>query len=223
MDGKCGIMDNILLADIGNTHFHVYDGKNVEHLSYDDAIKKYANVEMLYISVKHTLSENIEHIKTWTNISSSLYIKGEYDTMGVDRKALCLSYDEGIYVDVGSAITVDVVEKGEYKGGFILPGIRASLKSYGSISSVLDVSLEEALDISSLPYTTKEQISYGIIASIKALIDMHSQDKKLYFTGGDGKFLSTFFDDAVYDETLVFQGMQKALKTRSTNDENNQG
>jgi len=214
MDGKYGIMDKILLADIGNTHFHIYNGKSVEHLSHVDALKKYAHSDMCYISVKHALGEKIEHIKNWKNISSSLYIEGEYNTMGVDRKALCLSHDEGIFVDAGSAITVDVVSEGVYKGGFILPGLKAYLESYRTISSVLDTTLEEALTLGSLPSTTKEQISYGIIASIKALIDKHNDGKTLYFTGGDGRFLSTFFDDAVYDETLVFQGMVKTIKDK---------
>jgi len=214
MVGKFGIMDKILLADIGNTHFHIYNGHTVEHLSYSDAIEKYKDNEMLYISVKHELGEKIEHIKSWKNISSSLCIDGEYKTMGVDRKALCLSHREGIFIDAGSAITVDVVNDGKYEGGFILPGIKAYLVSYKSISSVLETSLDEALTLESLPTTTKEQISYGIIASIKALIDKHSEGKKLYFTGGDGKFLSTFFEDANYDEMLVFDGMQQALKNK---------
>ncbi len=204
----------MLLADIGNTHFHIYNGKEVEHLSYDNAIEKYANKEMCYISVKHTLGEKIEHIKSWKNISSSMGIEGEYETMGVDRKALCLSHKNGIFVDAGSAINVDVVEAGKYMGGFILPGLKAYLQSYKSISPVLDISLDIALKLEELPTTTKEQISYGIIASIKALIEKHSKGKTLYFTGGDGKFLSSYFDNALYDETLVFQGIQKAIKDK---------
>ena len=204
----------MLLADIGNTHFHIYNGKDVEHLSYTDAIDKYATQEILYISVKHALGEKIEHIKNWKNISSTLLIEGEYATMGVDRKALCLSHQNGLFVDAGSAITVDIVKKGIYMGGFILPGLKTTLESYRSIAPVLDVELINTLEMEALPFTTKEQISYGIIASIKALIDKHSDGKKLYFTGGDGKFLSSYFDNALYDETLVFQGIQKAIKDR---------
>jgi type III pantothenate kinase len=214
MVGKFGIMDKILLADIGNTHFHIYNGHIVEHLSYSDAIEKYKDNEMLYISVKHELGDKIKHIKSWKNISSSLCINGEYETMGVDRKALCLSHKNGILIDAGSAITVDVVKEGKYMGGFILPGLKAYLESYKAISPALDVSLEEKLSLTQLPLTTKEQISYGIIASIKSLIDIHRETKTLYFTGGDGKFLSTFFKDALYDETLVFQGMIKAIKDK---------
>jgi len=204
----------MILVDIGNSYFHIYDGEKVEHLTYKDAIEKYVQKELYYISVKYELEEKIIKMKNWKNISSLMKIEGEYDTMGVDRKALCLSHEDGIFVDAGSAITVDVVEAGRYVGGFILPGIKAYLQSYKSISPVLDISLDIALKLEELPTTTKEQISYGIIASIKALIEQHSKGKTLYFTGGDGKFLSNYFDNAHYDETLVFQGIQKAIKDK---------
>jgi len=132
--------------------------------------------------------------------------------MGVDRKALCLSHRNGIFIDAGSAITVDVVEEGVYRGGYIFPGLKAMLASYEKISPVLKTELKENISLTQLPTTTKEQISYGIIASIKALIDQHSEGRSLYFTGGDGKFLSAFFEEAVYDEMLVFTGLREALK-----------
>ena len=119
MDGKFGIMSKTLLADIGNSYFHIYNGKTVEHLTYDDAIKKYALIKMQYISVKSQLDSKIEEIKAWENISSKMTIEGEYKTMGVDRKALCLSQIEGIFIDAGSAITVDVVKDSQYIGRFI--------------------------------------------------------------------------------------------------------
>jgi len=206
--------EEILLADIGNTYFHIYDGDRIEHLIYEDAIAKYQERSLYYISVKHALEEKITKIKNWKNISGLIQIENEYDTMGVDRKALCLSHNEGIFIDAGSAITVDVVEKGKYVGGFILPGIQAYINSYKSISPILDVTLNKELSLDSLPVTTKDGISYGIIASIKALIDKHSEGKTLYFTGGDGAFLSSFFEDAIYDEMLVFNGMQKVIENK---------
>ncbi len=202
----------MLLADIGNTHFHIFDGQNVEHLLYGEAISKYAHEKLCYISVKHQLSDEIEAIGNWKNISSKIHIDGEYETMGVDRKALCLSHQNGLFIDAGSAITLDVMEEGIYRGGVIFPGLKAMLKSYEMISPVLETELHSSIDLSQLPLTTKEQISYGIIASIKALIEKHSQGKALYFTGGDGRFLSTFFEEAVYDELLVFSGMRQVLK-----------
>ena len=205
----------MLLADIGNTHFHIYNGETVEHLLHDEAIAKYQSKVLCYISVKHQLSKEIEQIKNWRNISSLMKIKNEYDTMGVDRKALCLSHATGVFIDAGSAITVDVMQNGKYLGGYIFPGIKAMLESYRSISPVLDTELNKHISLEQLPTTTKDGISYGIIASIKALIDKHAQMHKLYFTGGDGKFLSTFFENSVYSEMLVFEGIREALKDKN--------
>jgi len=202
----------LLLVDIGNTHFHIYNGKTVEHLSYADAIIKYKHKTLCYISVKHQLSSEIEQIEDWKNISSSVHIEGDYDTMGVDRRALCLSHRNGLFVDAGSAITVDVVEEGKYLGGYIFPGLKTMLESYENISPALKTELNTKIALKQLPTTTKDGISYGIIASIKALIDTHSDGKPLYFTGGDGQFLSTFFEETVYDKLLVFRGMREALK-----------
>ena len=204
----------MLLADIGNTNFHIYNGESVEHLSYEDAIAKYQSEVLCYISVKHQLSSEIEQITNWKNISSLIKVENEYDTMGVDRKALCLSHPSGVFIDAGSAITVDVMLNGIYRGGYIFPGIKAMLNAYAGISSVLDVKLNQHISLKQLPTTTKDGISYGIIASIKALIDKHSHGSRLYFTGGDGKFLSTFFENSVYSEMLVFEGIREALKDK---------
>jgi type III pantothenate kinase len=208
----------MLLADIGNTYFHIYNGESVEHLTYEAAIEKYRNEKLCYISVKHQLSFEIEQIKIWKNISSLVHIEGDYETMGVDRRALCLSHNNGVFVDAGSAITVDIVEEGRYRGGYIFPGLKALLKSYEDISPVLKTELNKTISLAQLPTTTKEQISYGIIASIKALIDKHSKGKTLYFTGGDGQLLSSFFEKSVYDELLVFSGVQKAIELESLKD-----
>jgi len=58
---------------------------------------------------------------------------------GLTRKALCLSYDSGLFISAGSAITVDIVENRLHKGGFILLGIQAYLKAYRDISKALQI------------------------------------------------------------------------------------
>jgi type III pantothenate kinase len=204
----------LLLADIGNTHFHIYNGETVEHLSYEEAIAKYSKEALYYISVKEELDSIIKNIAAWKNISGDLKLEGAYSTMGVDRQALCLSHKDGVFVDAGSAITVDVRHDGHYLGGYILPGLESMLKAYKDISPVLEIQLNKTISLECLPLTTKDGISYGIIASIKALIDKHHTNKKLYFTGGDGEFLSTFFEEATYDEMLVFDGMQEVIKNK---------
>jgi type III pantothenate kinase len=201
-----------LLADIGNTRVHIYDGKRVVHLSHQEAIAQYGHEKLNYITVKHQLTNRLRRLDSWRDVSDKIVLKNAYDTMGIDRQALCLAHPTGIFVSAGSAITVDVVERGVYRGGFLLLGLRAYIDAYESISPALKTKLNQNISLEQLPQTTKDGISYGIIASIKLLIEKHQSDKQLYISGGDGAFLSEFFEEALFDETLIFQGMNNALK-----------
>ena len=202
----------MLLADIGNTRIHIYDGQKVVHLSHEDAIREYKDKSLKYITVKHQLKEKLKGLEKWEDISFFMKIKNEYSTMGIDRKALCLSRKNGIFISAGSAITVDVMEEGVYQGGFLLPGLKAYIQAYTNISPALETKLNEKVILNKLPQTTKDGISYGIIASIKMLVEKHQLDKQLYISGGDGELLSSIFDNAIFDETLIFQGMKNVLK-----------
>ncbi|HIC77713.1 MAG TPA: type III pantothenate kinase, partial [Sulfurovum sp.] len=145
----------MLLADIGNSRVHIYDGKSVVHLSHEKAIELYVDKKILYITVKHQLKERLEGLENWTDVSDKMLLQNSYDTMGIDRRALCLSHKNGIFVSAGSAITVDVVEDGVYKGGFLLPGLQAYLKAYATISTALKTKLNSDISLDDLPLTTK--------------------------------------------------------------------
>ncbi len=62
MVGRYGIVHSNLLADIGNSYFHIYNGKTVEHLNYDDAIQKYKGTPLKYISVNQKIEAKIADI-----------------------------------------------------------------------------------------------------------------------------------------------------------------
>jgi len=200
----------MLLADIGNSRVHIYNGKWVEHLDYESAFRKYARERVKYISVQHRLKERLKEFRNWEDISDKIRLDGEYSTMGVDRKALCLSHKSGLFISAGSAITVDIVENRKYLGGFILPGIWAYLRAYRDISSALDVELNRDIK-DSLAKNTTDSISYGIIYSIISIIERHKKEKQIYITGGDGELLSKFLEGSIYDEELIFKGIKRAL------------
>ena len=207
----------MLLADVGNSRVHIYNGDEVVHLSHQEAIEQYGNQELKYITVKHQLKEQLKSLEKWENISELMQLEGQYSTMGIDRKALCLSHKSGIFVSAGSAITVDVVEKGRYLGGFLLPGLRAYIDAYASISPALKTELNPQVSLNELAKTTQDAISFGIIASIKTLIEKYQANRQLYITGGDGKLISQFFPNAIFDETLIFQGMRNAIRKERIN------
>ncbi len=202
----------MILADIGNRHAHIWDEGRITHLGVQDAIERYGSERVYYITVNTHHAETLAALEEWRDISRSLVIEGEYAGMGVDRKALCLSHTTGLFVDAGSAITVDRVVEGAYQGGYILPGIHAYQKAYAAISPVLDVEIERSLSLDALPKNTQSSVSYGIMAPIVASIEKTAGPLPVYCTGSDGAWIAHYLEKAVYDETLLFQGMLKIIK-----------
>ena len=201
----------MILADIGNTRVHIYQNGKVIHLSHREAINLYGDKRVYYITVKRELEETFKSLKNWIDISDKITLNGSYRTMGVDRKALSLSYSSGLFISAGTAITVDIVEDSIYKGGFLLLGLREYLKGYANISPALKSDLNRDIDLDKLPKSTQDGISYGIILPIKMVIERHQNGKQIYISGGDGKFIASLFDNAIFDETLIFKGMERVL------------
>ena len=201
----------MILLDVGNTRAHVWVNGTVEHLPVDETIARYHARRVSYINVNPHHVDALSAVAGWVNLDDMLHLPGDYPTMGVDRRALCLAHTEGIFIDAGSAITVDKVVEGRYQGGFILPGLSAYHRMYASISPVLDVPLEP-VTLDALPTTTQDSVNFGTIAPMIAIINTIRDNLPLYITGGDGQTIAVYFDDATYDETLLFQGMQNAIK-----------
>lgn len=177
-----------------------------------EAVEKYGTEEVHYINVSEAHAQTLATLDDWHDIAGQLVLDGAYEGMGVDRKALCLSHSHGIFVDAGSAITVDKMLDGVYQGGYILPGMHAYRNAYAEISPVLDVVLDREVRLEILPKSTRQSVSFGTIAPVIASIEKIMGDLPVYCTGGDGKWLSQYFEQAVFDEALLFQGMIKMIQ-----------
>ncbi len=201
----------MILADIGNRHIHIFKDGEIHHLKINNAIKEYASSYILYISVNTRVKDLIASSTSWQDISSKILLKGSYEGMGVDRKALCLSRGDGLYIDAGSALTIDIVERGVYQGGMILPGLHSYKDIFTNISPALSYDISWEIPLDRAPKGTLKQLSYGIIAPIYQEILNQRKSLPLYVTGGDGKIVASWFEDAILDETLVFEGIKNAL------------
>ncbi len=199
----------MIWMDGGNTHVHVLVQGRIEHLKPDAAVRRYHAQRVAYINVNPHNAALFSAIAGWEDLAPRLHLTGAYRGMGIDRIAICLAYPDGIFVDAGSAVTVDVVDDGVYQGGFIAPGFHAYARTYAAISPVLDVPFDREIDISVLPKTTREGVSFGTVAPIVAAIEKLRGSRPLYVTGGDGAWLANYWDDAAYDAALVFRGMQR--------------
>jgi len=203
----------VYLVDIGNTKAHLYNGSEVVNLDYSELFNLYGDKKLYYINVNRDLSNKLKAIANWINIEPFVKIEGEYSGMGVDRRALLLSKDDGIYIDAGSAITIDKKLNGKFIGGTILPGIYSLINSYSDISKVLNLNSLSDVNLDILPNSsTKETLNYGIIAPIVAFVkSINKESLPIYCCGGDGEILAKYLN-AKFDKELIFTGMKKVIK-----------
>lgn len=202
----------MIVCDIGNTTVDCYhDGKvwTMTHTQFKDFAPK---ERVYYICVNEELSASLKHKSSFVNLEPYFEFDTIYQGLGIDRIAACSTINDGIIVDAGSAITVDIMSSGAHLGGFILPGLEAYARAYRSVSSRLDVNINPSVALDALPQKTSDAISYGIVKPIILILEATCKDKRIFFTGGDGKFFSKYFSNAFFDRTLIFRGMLKTIK-----------
>jgi type III pantothenate kinase len=202
----------MILCDIGNSTINMYHDGKIWSMSFEEFGAYKPKEEIFFISVNDTITQKLNENENFTNIESKFEFDTIYQGMGIDRIAACYGVKDGIVVDAGSAITVDIMSNGMHLGGYILPGIVAYEKCYKNISPRLEKRVNPNIILDALPQKTEDAISYGIIKSIKLVLEETCKDKTIYFTGGDGKFFSKFFKNSIYDRSLIFRSMLKIVE-----------
>ena len=199
----------MILVDIGNTHFHIKDKK-----VYDlKKIKKF-NEKVFYISVNKKKEKELLVLNPdAVNLKNYVNFKSDYKNPGIDRIMACKTVKNGVVIDAGSAVTIDVMQNGVHKGGIIMPGIFAFKEAFVKISKVLDVEIKK-FDLDKLPQNTNKALLYGSVGAVLKIIK--SFKGPYYFTGGDGEFLCSFVN-GIYIKDLVFRGMEKTIKENYDN------
>jgi len=200
----------MLLCDIGNTSYHFLDDSRDYRESVTAFNPSSITQKVYYISVNASVGKVLDTLDNWINLKSHVDMSNYYETMGVDRIFACEAIQNGVIVDVGSAITVDVVKDGKFQGGFIYPGITAMSKTYENISPALAYPFNFDFDLTVLPKNSGDAISYGYLKTLYSEVISHEME--IYLTGGDAKEFAKIFSNAKVDETLIFKGMSKILK-----------
>lgn len=212
----------MVLCDIGNTTFH-FKTKNkdfkIEVKSDIKKLPKLKDPKIYFISVNEKGTKKfIKRYPKAINIGKIINFKTKYKGMGIDRQVVCIGIKDGIIIDAGSAITVDIMKNGEHLGGYILPGLASYRKIYPQISKKLQFNFKNDINLDKIPLKTNNAICYamfdGIVQSIKKQYETF--ELPLYFTGGDGKVLMKYFKELPksYDENMIFNGMKTIIKNK---------
>ncbi len=205
----------MILCDVGNSRIHFFDGERVSHFSHDEGLYRFKDEKVHYICVNERMRKEIEkEAPGWVDVSGFGVLQSSYDGLGADRKAVCIAVFDGVVIDAGSAVTVDVMEEGKHLGGWIWPGISALKRAYAGISPVLDVETDPAVPTQKLPLDTAAAVNFAIFAPVKKVVESFAPGRPVAITGGDASFFEPLFPGAVVDELLVFRGMEKMIKEK---------
>lgn len=198
----------MLLCDVGNFSAKFWDDGRLFSLSIDELNKFNPKEDVYYISVN---SKFIPKSSRFIDIKDYFKFDTIYKGLGIDRIAGCYTIENGVIVDAGSAITIDLMISNTHQGGFITPGIGSYINAYKSISPVLDIPFNSQIELDYFPQKTNDAVAYGVVKPLVLAINEMAKNKEIYFTGGDGSFFVKFFEKAIFDKNLVFRGMLKAI------------
>jgi len=209
----------MVLCDIGNSTFCFKNKKKYQTILIDDSLDNlYFKQKIYFISVnKKATKKLLKKFPDAINIEKYIKLNSLYDDkLGIDRKIVCSTIKNGIIVDAGSAITIDIVKDYKHLGGFILPGIKKYLQIYPKISKKLKFYFENKVNLDKIPTSTNEAINCAIFNSIILLIsnEYKKHNLKIYLTGGDGFLLKQYLNqyDVKYDKNMIFKAMKQTIK-----------
>ncbi len=200
-----------LFCDIGNSTATFFDKERVFRIK-PDRIREYAKKRVYFINVNPLLESELKEFDRWIDLEPFVNLPGAYEGLGIDRKVLSLAVEEGVVVDAGSAVTVDLMIRGSYGGGFIYPGRRSFFDAFRRISDRLGKAPLLDFDSEFLPKSTQEALGYGFVMPLVRAVESIAKGRPIYLTGGDAQIFERHFKNAICDEKLIFKGMEKVVK-----------
>ncbi|GHS90231.1 type III pantothenate kinase [Campylobacterota bacterium] len=204
----------MILCEIGNTHFHFKQNGRIWKISVnstpDLSIEKDEAIYVISVN-DHAFRKLARKYRTF-DLSQLISLDTIYHGLGVDRAVACMAIETGVVVDAGTAITVDLMRDRVHLGGFIYPGLAKFKQMYSQISPHLQRAMTFSIEIDTLPQSTAEAISYGVVTPLVCAIRMLAKNKPIFLTGGDGAYFARFFEGAIVDQLLIFKGMEKIIK-----------
>ena len=235
-----------LIVDIGNTRAKVavvMDGEVVRNYSFSSVadialepiLRSFPQLQRAIVaSSGESAEEAIEALESAgievfeLSCKTPLPIKNDYATpatLGVDRLAAAvgavevMGYQNCLIVDFGTAITIDWVENGAFKGGNISPGATTRFRALHDYTSRLPLCspTEEILDYGCSTTEAIEQgVMQGITNEIEGYISTFSDKNDKFvviFTGGEAKFFVNRIKNAIFAKCdLVVCGLNRILE-----------
>lgn len=235
-----------IVVDIGNSRVKLYvvaDRRVVgEHIAESITREWLDEVLTLYPSAKRgivastrgdaeevatELRKSLDFVVAFASGVTPVPIANDYltpTTLGPDRLAAAVGgwamYPDGdiMVVDFGTAITIDYVEDGRYKGGNISPGVSTRFRALHDYTAKLP-KCEPTDEVLAYGRTTIEAIEQGVMRGVEQEIEgyverflLKNRKKYIIFTGGDAKYFVKRIKNAIFaDCEPVVYGLSAIL------------
>ena len=162
------------------------------------------------------------------NSQTEVPIAVEYasrQTLGADRIAVAvgvvcdMGIESALIVDMGSAITYDIIENGAFKGGNISLGVAMRFRALHEFTASLP--LCKAVEPNgAFGSTTQEAIEQGVMQGILHEIEGYvervsaeNEKKSIIFCGGDAESFVNRIKNAIFaGRNLMFLGLNEILE-----------
>jgi type III pantothenate kinase len=217
----------------GKTLFSVFQYKSLSEELLQKIFSTHFPESAILCSVKQMDSEVVAFLRSrvpaYFELNEAIALPFTLDyrtphTLGADRVAAAAGAffqkpDENLLViDVGTAITFDLVEKnGVYRGGNISPGPELRFKSLNHYTDRLPLLNGEG-ELPALGYDTETAIRAGVIRGIVREIDSYMDDYKknynvfTFLTGGYSFYFESKLKSPIFaDGNLVLKGLNEIL------------
>ncbi len=217
-----------ITVDIGNTSIDIciYENGNLQFKGKFSKVEEIKDIiktgdKVLICSVRPSLNEKIKRITSNLRFFSvhDVKIKSEYEsmeTLGIDRLIFAygvrkLYSENALLVSAGTALVIDLIIEGIFKGGFITCGISTKAKTLKEKAEQLPEVKPEVFK-NSIGKDTISAIRGGIfletlyfILSLKNRYEsLFNKKINVYITGGEGKL---FQDIGLYDPLIIHKAM----------------
>ena len=197
----------------------------VEQFSIDKAIVASTRGGAEHICEK--LRSKIAKVLHFTS-QTDVPIEIEYSsrqTLGADRIAVAvgvvceMGVESALIVDMGSAITYDIIENGIFKGGNISPGVAMRFRALHEFTASLPL-CKATETTQRFGSSTKEAIEQGVMQGILYEIEGYverisaeNEKKSVIFCGGDAESFVNRIKNAIFaPRKLMFTGLNRILE-----------
>jgi len=227
----------VLLIDAGNTFVKVgvAEGGRVSFLralpTKEVLERPIALAELLkgkkvaVASVVPAVSKVVKEVSPdalFVEAGRELPVKIDYESpMGADRVANILGayslFKSFVVASVGTAVVVDAVVKGEFKGGIILPGIELMGRALSEKTALLPEVKEVRRELGT---KTEECIGAGLFRAVEGAVRSVKEEfggLPLILTGGGGRFFRKVLG-GIYLKELTLAGTFEYWKLKRGRD-----